>query len=128
MYIRFVTEIVDEDSGRRQGLFQALAGLQDDGQLADHENDLYLDTIDWFNNNLKEPLRFRVSRKYHKQNTALSWFKTSAARHIDKMRDLQYLLEAHDIQVTVLTSDRPGYIVYEDPYQVVAEPFRETDT
>jgi hypothetical protein len=27
--------------------------------------------------------------------------------------------------VTVLTEDRPGYVVYEDEWQVIAEPFAE---
>jgi hypothetical protein len=38
-------------------------------------------------------------------------------------RELAAILEAHDIRTEMLTTDRPGYVVYEDDYQVVAEPF-----
>jgi len=34
-----------------------------------------------------------------------------------------YILEQHNVYVRVLKTDRPGYIVYEDEHQVVAEPF-----
>jgi hypothetical protein len=40
-------------------------------------------------------------------------------------RELVAILEAHDIRTEMITSDRPGYVVYEDQYQVVAEPFRD---
>lgn len=36
-----------------------------------------------------------------------------------------YILEQHNVYVRVLKTDRPGYIVYEDQHQVVAEPFAD---
>lgn len=36
--------------------------------------------------------------------------------------------DAHGIEVEVLHTERPGYVVYEDEYQVAAEPFTETLT
>jgi hypothetical protein len=36
-----------------------------------------------------------------------------------------YILEQHSVCVRVLKTDRPGYIVYEDEHQVVAEPFAD---
>ena len=44
------------------------------------------------------------------------------------MRVLVQILVAHGIVVEVLRTERPGYIVYEDAYQVAAEPFKETIT
>ena len=35
------------------------------------------------------------------------------------------VLEMNDIYVRMLKKHRPGYIVYEDDYQVVAEPFAD---
>jgi hypothetical protein len=40
------------------------------------------------------------------------------------MHALAALLRAKDVPVDILTTDRPGYIVFEDEYQVAAEPFR----
>jgi hypothetical protein len=39
-------------------------------------------------------------------------------------RELARILEAHDIAVEMITRSRPGYVVYEDEFQAVAEPFR----
>jgi hypothetical protein len=42
----------------------------------------------------------------------------------DEIRELAAILESHDIATTMLTTERPGYVVYEDEFQVPAEPFR----
>ena len=42
------------------------------------------------------------------------------------MRELASILEGHRVAVDILKTERPGYIVYEDEYQVTAEPFEET--
>jgi hypothetical protein len=44
------------------------------------------------------------------------------------MREIVGILDAHDIAVDVIHTTRPGYVVYEDKYQVAAEPFSETVT
>lgn len=36
------------------------------------------------------------------------------------------ILEANGIGVEVLRTNRPGYIAYEDAYQVTAEPYADT--
>jgi hypothetical protein len=58
----------------------------------------------------------------------LSWFKDTAVAHIAKMHRLARILEAHGLPVEELRTERPGYVVYEDAFQVAAEPFRETRT
>jgi hypothetical protein len=35
------------------------------------------------------------------------------------------VLERHGIYVKKIKTDKPGYLVYEDDWQVVAEPFRK---
>lgn len=39
------------------------------------------------------------------------------------MWELKAIIENHSFNISVLKTDRPGYIVYEDDQQVVAEPF-----
>lgn len=128
MYIRFVIHKLDEDSGKRQGLFQALANLESRGRLRPHEQEHFDEVYEWFRHNLKKPRSFSRSSKPHAKKVALSWFKDSATEHIAKMRGLVQVLQAHRVEVEVLTTDRPGYVVYEDNFQVAAEPFRETKT
>ena len=128
MYVRFVIQHNDEDSGRRQGLFQALSDLEDSGVLLPHEQTTWEESYQWFRKNLLKPRRLSRSSKYHAKNLALSWFKDSATEHIKRMYVLVQILQAHGVLVEVIRTDRPGYIVYEDRYQVAAEPFSETPT
>ena len=44
------------------------------------------------------------------------------------MREIASVLRAHGLQVDMIKTERPGYIVYEDEYQVTGEPFNETET
>ena len=44
------------------------------------------------------------------------------------MYELAAILEAHNVIVDVIQTPRPGYVVYEDEFQVTAKPFFETDT
>lgn len=128
MYIRFVIHANDEYSGRRQGLFHAMASLEDSGALHGYEQERYDAIYKWFKQNLRKPTTFSRSRKPSAMNVAISWFKDGAREHIAKMYEVSQILRAHGIEVEVIRSARPGYIVYEDKYQVAAEPFQETVT
>ena len=128
MYIRFVIHQKDEDSGRRMGLFQVSAELRDAGQVTEYEEEQLLRIRDWFDNNLDRPLAFSKSSKVHAKNVAISWFKDTATEHISRMYELKTIIENYGIIVDVIRTQRPGYIVYEDAYQVTAEPYAETAT
>ncbi|WP_291394550.1 hypothetical protein [Acinetobacter sp.] len=128
MFIRFIIHAKDEGSNKRQGLFQAMSDLEESGELYDYEQTYYDEIYDWFRKNLKKPDSFARSSKPHAKNVALSWFKDTADEHISKMYEVTYLLRAHGISVEILSTERPGYVVYEDQFQIVAEPFKETCT
>jgi hypothetical protein len=80
---------------------------------------------EWFNENLQKPTRFTAAKPpfYRKQLRAISWFKDSAQEHITCVRDSVTILEHHRVYVLMLKTDRVGYVVYEDEYPIVAEPF-----
>jgi len=128
MLIRFVIHQTDKSSGRRQGLFQAMGDLKRQGDLPALQEVHYEEVRAWFKEHLKVPDRFARASRAHPQSVALSWFRDSAREHIDKMREIARILEEHGILVDVVQTDRPGYVVYEDEFQVVAEPFRDTST
>lgn len=128
MFLRFVIPSRDPDSGKRQGVFQALSDLLYEERLTPAEEILYNELRHWFNEHLERPDRFSRSSRHNPKNVAISWFKDSATTHISKMREMAAILNAHDVTVEVIQTERPGYIVYEDRYQVCAEPFRETDS
>mgnify|MGYP003577132577 CR=1 FL=1 len=80
MYIRFVVDEIDQESGVALGVFQAMYRLSRAGKLAPHEAAWWDEIKGWFNRKLQEPARLSRSR-------------------------------------------RPGYVVYEDRFQVAAELF-----
>jgi hypothetical protein len=126
MYVRFIVAHLDPDSGARQGLFQAAATLRRENALTPDER-VRLDSIfEWFDVNLKKPARFNRSNRPHRKAKAISWFKSSAKEHIAQVRAIAYILEMHGLVTEMIKTRRPGYTVYEDDFQVAAEPFSET--
>jgi hypothetical protein len=80
----------------------------------------------WFNHHLPFPNRFSRSGRRDACGKGICWFRDSAARYIREVRELAVMLEKHGVAVEMLRTSKPGYIVYEDSYQIVAVPFRET--
>ncbi len=126
MYVRFVVSQIDAESGQPLGVFQAIHGLCYHGRLSSREQQQDEEIGRWFDKHLEKPTRFTAAKApyYRKKNRAISWFKDSAREHIKRIRELVVILERHGYVVEMLTTDRVGYVVYEDEFQIVAEPFR----
>jgi hypothetical protein len=104
-------------------VFQAGYRLRDAGRL---DAPRRFDTLlEWFNRHLPVPLRFRrpAGRQAHRH--AICWFRNEAVEHVGKVRELAALLEQHGVPTRKLRTRRPGYVVYEDRFQVAAVPFRD---
>jgi len=101
--------------------------LRDAGKLYAHEEEHHDSVRWWFHENLEKPTRFTASKPpfYRKKSRAISWFKVSATEHLARVRELVAILETHGVPVRMLKAQRVGYVVYEDEYQVVAEPFSD---
>ena len=127
-YLRFVVADLDVNSGKELGVFHAVLRLRERGKLHAYEEKLHDSTRQWFNENLEKPTRFTASKPphYRKPNKAISWFKDTAIEHISHIRDLVGVLENHGVAVKTLKTDRVGYVVYEDEFQIVAEPFGDS--
>lgn len=126
-YLRFVIPNRSEESGYRYGFLRGAKVVQKRGVLADHEEKRREEIFKWFNKNLSVPSR--VSRKRnasHKNHRGLAWFKDTALGHIRLAREVVELMRLHGVVVETVTTDRPGFIVYEDDFQVVAEPFSDS--
>jgi len=126
IYIRLTVAKNDDDSGRNMGLFMAMQELREKNKLYDYEENLVKELHHWFDLYLDAPpVQARESR-YYSTPMAISWFKSSATKHISKMREFGYILEAHGIYVDEIKTTRPGKILYEDDYQVAAIPYQDT--
>ena len=119
-YVRFIIGRKDEDSHVEQGIFQAAARAQEwhtiTGSDADELNALRA----WFNENLEKPTSFGRD----KLRRGICWFKTGATDHISRIWEMVRILERNGIYVKKIRTDKPGYVTYEDEWQLVAEPFR----
>lgn len=128
MYLRFVVADIHEDSGQELGVFHAIRNLLDEGKLHIHEEEQHYSIVQWFNEHLEKPTRFTASKPpfYRRQSKAISWFKDTAHEHLARVRELVVILEHHGVSVRMLKTNRVGYVVYEDEFQIVAEPFADT--
>jgi hypothetical protein len=54
---------------------------------------------------------------------AISWYKSSAGEYIRRMHAMCRVSNEHGIVTEMITSVRPGYVVFEDEHPVAAEPF-----
>ncbi len=123
-YLRFVCFQLVEGQRSRLGLFQALDDARDSDVAPDWALALIRDCELWFIDNLGTPDRFSRGSWRGRGQPALSWFKSGATDHIAKMYELKTGLEACGIHVDVLRTRDPGHILYEDRWQVAAEPGR----
>lgn len=122
VYIRFVCYQLVESQRQRLGLFQAL----DEARGCDFAPSWALEQIEeiygWFKKNLAAPALFSRGGWKGWGQPGLSWFKPVAVEHIRQMHQLKLALEACGVHVDVLTTRDPGYIIWQDQHQLVAEP------
>lgn len=125
MYLRFTTQFINPYGELETGIFMALKYLRDDHALTKDEHVNKLKELSgWFSRNLDKPTRFSNGTSKFNANVSLSWFKDSAKEHIKKIQDLIEIAEQYDIIIDRIASKNPGYIVFEDEYQVSAVPFK----
>lgn len=128
MFVRFVITTVDEHSGRRQGLFQQAYALRRSKELPLELHEELDGALNWLDAHLEIPDRFTRGRRKGEPGLAIGWFKDTAREYIGHMRTVCGVLSRHGIPTEMLTTDRPGYIIFEDDYQVAAVPFADTAT
>jgi len=124
VYVRFVVDEISEYSGVELGIFQATYRLWRAGQLHVGAEVWWADIDAWFGSKLDTPVRFARSRRREANECAICWFKATATRHIARAHEIVALLDEHHVATRMWRTKRPGYVVYEDQFQVVAEPFR----
>jgi hypothetical protein len=120
-YVRFAIGRKDEDSHVEQGIFQAAAQALEWQTVTGADADELNELRDWFSKNLEKPTSFGRD----KLRLGICWFKTAANEHISRIWRMVEVLERNGIYVKKIRTNRPGYVIYEDEWQLVAEPFRK---
>jgi len=125
MYLRFTTQFINPYGELETGIFMALKYLRDDHSLTKEEHIIKLKELSrWFDKNLEKPTRLSKGTSKYNADISLSWFKDSAQEHIKKMQDFIEIAGHYDMIIERIASKNPGYIVFEDDYQVSAVPFK----
>jgi hypothetical protein len=120
-YIRFVIGRKDEDSHVEQGVFQAVARALERRDIMGSDADELNELRAWFSDNLEKPTSFGRD----KLRLGICWFKAGSSEHISRIWEIVRILERNGIYVRKIRTDKPGYVIYEDEWQLVAEPFRK---
>jgi len=116
MYLRFTTTAIDEDSRKPRGLLIEAHLLLNSGDLDAHQWKQLRESLDWFNDNLPQPLKkFMAGR-------AIFWFRSEAHECIDKIWEMVHLLRAYNRHIVVYKCRRLGNVTYSDKLQVAAYP------
>jgi len=125
--LRFVLPNLHPDTGVREGVFGAAYDLLDGNVISVADRQFLDELLAWLETNLATPKRFNRSKSkgYDRRRTAgVSWLKPPALEHLARMRALAAILEKNGYQVSRISTTRPGYVIFEDDHQVIAEPFR----
>lgn len=119
-YVRFVIGRKDEDSHVEQGVFQAAALALEWQEITGPDADELNQLRAWFSENLEKPTSFGRD----KLRRGICWFKADATQHIARIWKMVQILERNGMLVKKIKTSKPGYVIYEDEWQLVAEPVR----
>ena len=125
MYLRFIIHQINESSGVETGIFQIAYDLVEKSQLTDYETKRINELLNWFAINLKNPYK---SGKFNKNDLkkSISWFKSNAHICIKKIYELIYIIEENGYFVECIKTIKPGRIKYEDDFQILAIPYKDS--
>ncbi|MEM8937007.1 MAG: hypothetical protein AAGC77_11425 [Pseudomonadota bacterium] len=126
-FVRFVTADREPVTGLKVGFFDAAYELSRSGVPNEADIKTLTTALRWFETNLNVPTRFSKTARPHAHGKAFSWFKPAASEHISKSRDVLKVLVRYGTQSEMLTSRKPGVIVFEDSFQIAAIPFKSRD-
>jgi hypothetical protein len=130
-FIRFVLAQRHPDSGVEDGTFRLAYDLRDSPRVEAADRSALAEHLAWFEKNLETPTRFNrtKSKGFYRRNTrGIAWLKDSATEHLARMHQIKTVLEQYGHPVVMLSESRVGYVIYEDAFQVIAEPFSDTKT
>jgi len=130
-FIRFVVARRHPDSGVEDGTFGLAYELRESPHVEPADRNVLAENLRWFEKNLRTPTRFNRTKSkgfYRRKTRGIAWFKDSATEHLTRMHQIKTVLEQYGHPVVMLSEGRVGYVIYEDAFQVIAEPFSDTQS
>jgi hypothetical protein len=117
-YVRFVIVGKDEESHPDRRIFQAAAQALEWHDVAGSDADELNELLSWFSKHLEKP----TSLGRDKLRSGICWFREGSTEHISRIREMVHILERNGSYVKEIRTNKPGYKIYEDEWQLVAEP------
>jgi hypothetical protein len=117
LYIRFHGNYSSPKTKKPYGIFVVIYHLYRDGKLSEGDSKLYLDTKEWFEQNLPNPPYYEDNNSIN----AVTWFKDvdNSVNMLSYLEPFFRIAEKHRIEIIKSVSrELPGVLVYEDEYQV----------
>lgn len=122
--LRFVIPDRDLRTGQPMGLMTLAYRLLRSNDIAQGDESELQRLVHWMEIHIPIPSRFARKRNVsHKETHGISWIKADAVEAVGHLHAIAGIVERYGYRIDVLRTDRPGYIVHEDDWQVVAEPF-----
>ncbi|MFD3331273.1 hypothetical protein ACFWV1_01230 [Streptomyces sp. NPDC058700] len=107
--------------GHRPGVFGLANPLAREGRLSPAEYAIWRASNDWYDAHFPNPSTVDPTVYDPLLNPgAAAWFRATATEALARVAPYLRILRDHGVPCVRLESARPGRIVYEDAYQVVA--------
>jgi hypothetical protein len=98
--------------------------LRGSGEMNVADAEQLLGHLDRIQQEVPIPTRFARRRNgYHKETHGVSWAKAESTEFVRHLYAIADIVRRYDASVDIVRTTRPGHVVYEDDWQVVAEPF-----
>ena len=122
-FIRFTvpSDEVRIDTHVAAGLFHATYRLAREGRFEEGERL-------WFEEEMASFNQFLPATRALPTWRAVCWFRGDAGEAISRIWRLVDIVEGEGVPVRVFRTRRPGQIIYADPFQVAAVPWRDSFT
>ena len=118
MYLRFQSRIINERTNNYLGIFQIAFKFRDADKLEKPFEIELIKNIEWLKKHLTSPKELEQKENFR----AISWFKTRAVKPMKRIRKIKGILEDYGYIIDTLKTKDPGIIIYEDRWQVIAKP------
>ena len=118
-YTRYVIDDGESDDDEMDGVITILKAKIKEGIVDTHDSQLYEEVMSWYNEVLPVP-PYNANRGYWTINSLAYWKSDQREIH-EYMFSLVGICERINLKTKVILTNDPGFILYEDAFQVVAE-------
>ncbi len=120
-YVRFQGLELNCGTSNKRGIFQLAYELKHASSTAHYDDQQLRKNLTWLETHLQVPSVLEKGTHYR----AICWFKDAAHEPLKRIWAIKFLLQEYGRTVDLIATRKPGYILYEDGWQIVAQPFRD---